>query len=378
MKITSKILTLLSLPAVFACQPGKDPETFEVSGTFTNTVSKKIFLAELPFGSSQRTIVDTAAIDEKGKFMVKTISKGEGMYQLFVENGPGLMLINDAKKVEVHADAKNLPGYTTPGSKVNEDMKKMFAGFLKADSTFRTQKQLADSLQKAKAKDSALFATSSAADQSLATLKRILTDFITSQPNGTAVYFATGMAKQFNNETEWNTLLQIALKRFPNHPGLQLLRVNSSSQNSLDKQGQELVGKPVPDLSLPDTSGKPVSVSSFKGKWLLVDFWASWCAPCRAENPNVVSAFNRFKDKNFTVLGISLDLQKGAWLKAINQDHLAWTHISDLKQWQSLAAETYNFNGIPFNILVDPSGKVVAVNLRGTALLQTLAAQLGK
>lgn len=375
-----KISVIIALIAatLFSCQPGTDPKTFEVSGIFTNTVSKKIFLAELPFGSTQRTIVDTASIDAKGNFTLQTISKGEGMYQVFIENGPGLMLISDADKIELNADGKNIAAYTTPGNKVNEDLKKMFGNFIRKDSIFQFQKTIMDSLQKAKAKDSVLQVATQAADKSLADLKKILNDFINTQANGTAVYFALGMAKKFNSEAEWNILLQIAIKRFPNHPGLKLLQVNNSTQNSMEKQGLQLIGKPVPDISLPDTSGKPVAVSSYKGKWVLIDFWASWCAPCRSENPNVVAAFNQYKSKNFTVLGISLDLQKDAWLKAINQDQLAWTHISDLKQWQGKAPETYGINGIPFNILVDPAGKVVAVNLRGKMLLETLAAQLGK
>jgi len=107
---------------------------------------------------------------------------------------------------------------------------------------------------------------------------------------------------------------------------------------------------------------------------VLVDFWASWCGPCRRENPNVVQAFNQFKNKNFTILGVSLDRpgQKENWIKAIKEDNLTWTHISDLKFWQSEVVPVYQLSGIPFNVLVDPDGKVVAENLRGNALEQKL------
>ena len=124
---------------------------------------------------------------------------------------------------------------------------------------------------------------------------------------------------------------------------------------------------------MPGIDGKPLSISSFKGKYLLVDFWASWCGPCRGENPNVVAAYNKYKDKNFTILGVSLDDDKSAWQEAIKKDGLNWNHMSDLKQWQSAAVNTYQFDGIPFNVLIDPTGKIIASSLRGAELDQKLA-----
>ena len=97
---------------------------------------------------------------------------------------------------------------------------------------------------------------------------------------------------------------------------------------------------------------------------MLVDFWASWCKPCRFENPNVVKVYNKFRNKNFTVLGVSLDKDKDEWIKAIKKDGLSWTHISDLREWESIAVGLYHIEGIPYNVLVDPDGKVIAEALR--------------
>lgn len=144
----------------------------------------------------------------------------------------------------------------------------------------------------------------------------------------------------------------------------------------LDKIIQTLekvqIGCAAPDFALPDTAGVQVSLSSFKGKYVLLDFWASWCPPCRKENPNVVEAFQKFKDKNFTIVGISLDKSRDAWLKAIRHDQLTWTHLSDLKYWDAAVPALYGIRAIPSNVLIDPEGIIIAKDLREEALHRKL------
>jgi peroxiredoxin len=127
-------------------------------------------------------------------------------------------------------------------------------------------------------------------------------------------------------------------------------------------------GQPAPDIVLNDPYGKTIALSSLRGKYVLVDFWASWCQPCRMESPNLVRMYNAYKSKGFDIFSVSLDDNREAWVKAINDDKLLWTHVSDLQKWNSSVVSQYNIEGIPFTVLLDKEGKIIAKNLRGKAL----------
>ncbi len=147
-----------------------------------------------------------------------------------------------------------------------------------------------------------------------------------------------------------------------------------------EKQGNSTsIGELAPELNFPDPSGKIITLESLKGNYVLIDFWASWCKPCRMENPNVVKLYNKYKEKGFTVYSVSLDNNKDRWINAIKQDNLTWpNHVSDLKQWQTEATKIYGFRGIPYTVLIDKEGKIVAKNLRGPTLENKLGEIFGE
>jgi thiol-disulfide isomerase/thioredoxin len=138
------------------------------------------------------------------------------------------------------------------------------------------------------------------------------------------------------------------------------------------------VGSTPPEIKYPNPDGKIIPLSSLKGKVVLIDFWASWCRPCRAENPNVVRLYEKYKEKGFTVYSVSLDKDKTSWVNAIQQDNLTWpNHVSELKFWESSVVKEYGFDGIPFTMLLDKEGKIVDVGLRGNQLEEKLKELIG-
>jgi peroxiredoxin len=190
-----------------------------------------------------------------------------------------------------------------------------------------------------------------------------LDKFIKAHPSAFITPLAIYRHNQLSMDAEYMEKSYDALS-----PEVKVSAIGNYIGQQVSESKKNPIGKPLADFTQADTSGNSVKLSSLRGKYVLVDFWASWCGPCRQENPNLVNMYNKYKDRNFTVLGVSLDKAKEPWLKAIQQDALTWTHVSDLQGWQNVVAQQFQIFSIPQNFLLDPQGNVIAKNLRGPAL----------
>jgi peroxiredoxin len=289
----------------------------------------------------------------------------ESLYRIrFEKDEMYFLVIPDRQKIEMDVDWTKADQYST-NSAGSISFKNLLAGFNARLEGIDSLKNLI--IAKGEVMDSARVSMENQFREYATAAGSFLLTYADSTASPAVAMYALGMSQNLVSPEQVKPVMEGLAKRFEKYPRITKLATDFNLALTRPSQG-DMVGKEAPDFELPDVNGKMMSLKSLRGKFVLVDFWASWCKPCRNENPNVVSAYQQFKDKNFTILGVSLDKEKEGWVKAIADDQLTWSHVSDLKFWDSKVVPLYGIEGIPFNVLLDPEGKVIAKDLRGSEL----------
>jgi peroxiredoxin len=371
------VLTAIAcLPAFVFAQGGK----FTVQGNVGNfNAPSKVYIQ---YRKEGKTLIDSAILkDGKFAFTGEAGATPANGYLLFNEKGNSMNSTRDYKSIYIEAGTINvsttdkIANAKVTGTKANDEnqqyqvaLKPVYDAYdaLEAKKKAATEEQ----------KNSLAYVKQSKMDERAieAQEKSINKQFIKDHPDS---YISLNALQSFAYSADY---VDIAPLYEGLSPALKASAGGKAFGEMLPKLKAVALGATAPEFAEADTAGKMVSLSSFRGKYVLIDFWASWCGPCRMENPNVVKAYNQYKGKNFTIVGVSLDrpTAKNAWLAAIKKDGLTWTQLSDLKFWDSKTAGMYGVRAIPQNFLLDPNGKIIAKNLTNGGLEEKLEELFGK
>ncbi|OOQ58986.1 TlpA disulfide reductase family protein [Mucilaginibacter pedocola] len=362
MKISILAATALSAAVFFtAC---KDSSTFTISGTVTNAgKSPKVYL--LAADSTQINIVDSAALDASNQFKfthtapfanLYKLKVGESIFDFVAKNGDDIKIKTDM------ADANH--AYEISGSETSEQIKEFnrISNFYGEKNTKLSDEYTAKSEKLGHQSDSLLKIYMPIFQKNIADYSQEILKFVDKNKANLAGFYAVTSLDQQKYEQQLVAYADAIKDEFKDNPSVRTF----VKQMEIAKPVS--IGHKAPDFTINSIDGKKLSLADYKGKYVMIDFWASWCAPCRQENPNVVKQYAKFNSKGFNILGISLDEDKSPWEKAIKADGLKWAHASDLQRFDGPTERLYHIEAIPSNFIIDPQGTIVAKNITGSDL----------
>lgn len=359
-----KILSLLLLvPAIWA--QAQQVKGFQISGNITGLADGEVKVTTTQ--GQEQNIVATG-MSKEGVFTVTGAIPEPGLYFLALPGEQPQYIFLENKEVRISGHKTDIKNIKIEGSSSHVD-------FLEFNRTFNPLigqlNVYAADIQRAPNEKRREELTQQY-DSIVQRVGEEVSKFISAKKSSYVSPFLLWVTAQLNPDP---SVMEARLNMLDEEIRNSQIAKSLAEYISFNKVGS--VGTDAIDFTQNDVDGNPVTLSSFKGKYVFLDFWASWCKPCRIENPNVVRVYHKFKDKNFTILGVSLDDKKEAWVKAINTDKLTWHHVSDLQSWNNSVAQMYHIQSIPGNFLIDPNGKIIARDLRGEDLDRKLSEVLG-
>ena len=338
-----------------------------VFGTVENAApGTKVHLMEL-MGQGMQPI-DSVKIKSDKSFSISANIKNANFYQLTLGGQSYTILILEPNQnVHIDLDANNL--MAPKNIKGSPDTKKVYE-MLNVFNSYKAQQNALEAEYQKVYGTPQQDSVGKVLLQKYQTIENLKTNYLKSEVSNSpslATLLFIDQLKIDDNIALYENLDKVLYAKYPQNAFVSDLHRRVASKLRL------AVGRPAPEINLPTPEGKYVKLSSLRGKVVLIDFWASWCSPCRRESPNMVRLYNKYHDKGFEIYSVSFDKEKSSWIKAINDDGLNWTHVSDLRYWNSIAGQDYGVKSIPFTVLIDEKGNIIATGLRGPALEQKLA-----
>ena len=333
---------------------------FSVKGKILNMPVQQFKVEEL--GVEQSRMIDSGTTDKDGNFSFSSLIEEESLFRIKFEKGKYILLaLKNGDHAEIEGDWNQLENYTVKGSVGSIILKSFLVNLRENINDIQTMQVVLDSINVRPNNDS----LKQAALQDLKNINLQFVEYVkkfsdTTQSVANAL-FAVNIINPAYELPFITDFYQNITKRFPNSKNAKMFADKFLNNIKTLETANPHKGEPAPDFSGVTPEGKTITLSNFKGKYVLLDFWASWCAPCRDASPQVVNAYNTFKNKNIEWISISLDSNKDKWIEAIQKDQLKWTHISDLNGWASAIARNYDVKAIPCYYIIDPQGNIVTV-----------------